>query len=413
MNQPYSTTATSSTILEGVFGDGAPIEGRGSLGEAQGIARAVSPVVSLDGGLAGTLDGVASLEPAVSPEMRRAAMYLFESERDRRKALWKAVLAYGKDSPEWSRTLTAPEADRWRERIEVYGDHVNRLGKAPFIDGTVAELAANLALGCARFSHLPSQQRMRAYKGAAKKRGKRRKELDAVLQHHAEGVSWRKIAALTGVPMRTARRWVVSANGTPLETLILSANGTPLADRKTTANGTPDRAIDRAISRPPDPEQVSTTNNEVGAGPPPGRVAGGAVHAAERERERSPHPPGGAVGGAEPPPTPVYPDGGATDGGPEPKVGEQVASLVVELAERHTAPTGNDKAPELPAGFGGLARAIREGTERAKANPDRLRTPEELAQAALDRDAAVRERDRLRVAEWYRAHPEHAPGELE
>ena len=98
MNQPYSTTATSSTILEGVFGDGAPIEGRGSLGEAQGIARAVSPVVSLDGGLAGSLDGVASLGPAVSPEMRRAAMYLVGSERDRRKALWHLMLDYGKST---------------------------------------------------------------------------------------------------------------------------------------------------------------------------------------------------------------------------------------------------------------------------------------------------------------------------
>ena len=207
MNQSYkNASATSTRILQfdtgAVIGEGAPIEGRGALGEAQGIARAVSPVVSLDGGLAGALDGVASL--AVSPEMRRAAMYLVESERDRRKALWHLMLDYGKSTEEWSRTLTAPEADRWRERIEVYGDRVNRLGKAPFIDATVAELAANLARGCAKFSLLPSQQRMRAYLGAAKKRRERRKELEAVLQHHAEGVSWRKIAALTGVPMRTA-----------------------------------------------------------------------------------------------------------------------------------------------------------------------------------------------------------------
>ena len=233
MNQSYKTSSASSTrILQfdtgAVIGEGAPIEGRGALGEAQGIARAVSPVVSLDGGLAGALDGVASLEPAVSPEMRRAAMRLFESERDRRKTLWKAVLAYGKGSPEWSRTLTAPEADRWRERIEVYGDRVNRLGKAPFIDATVAELAANLARGCAKFSLLPSQQRRRAYLGAAKKRRERRKELEAVLQHHAEGVSWRKIAALTGVPMRTARRSTRArqAQGAAIVSAPESVNGT-------------------------------------------------------------------------------------------------------------------------------------------------------------------------------------------
>ena len=215
MNQPYSTTATSSTILEGVFGEGAPIEGRGALGEAQGIARAVSPVVSLDGGLAGTLDGVASLEPAVSPEMRRAAMYLFESERDRRKALWHLMLDYGKSTEEWSRTLTAPEADRWQGRIEGYGDAVNVLGAAPFVDATVAELAANLARGCARFSHLPSQQRMRAYKRAARVRSVNAERNESILQDRAAGASLRKLAARYGLTVGGVRAVIVTAKKPP------------------------------------------------------------------------------------------------------------------------------------------------------------------------------------------------------
>ena len=217
----------------------------------------------------------------------------------------------------------------------------------------------------ARLVHLmPSQQRRRAYLGAAKKRRERRKELEAVLQHHAEGVSWRKIAALTGVPMRTARRWVVTANGTPLETLILSANGTPLADRKTTANGTPDRAIDRAISRPSDPEHDSTTNNEVGAGPPL-KVAGGAVHAEQPEREGegatdkaggcgrgqpshgAPAPAGATSHPLVTLPTETEPaSGSATDGGPEPKgpkVGERVA--VVDVLRAVAAAKAGTRLP--------------------------------------------------------------------
>ena len=334
---------------------------------------------------------------------------------------------------EWSRTLTAPEADRWQGRIEGYGDAVNVLGAAPFVDATVAEFAANLARGCARFSHLRSQQRMRAYKRAARVRSVNAERNESILQDRAAGASIRKLAGRYGLTVggiqHVLRGGSLTANHTPETAPSISANHTPRTCSIPTANHTPDRMV----CRPPDPEQVSTTNNEVGAGPPPPhiRVAGGAVHAAPEREGAAPTDKAGGCGRGQPShgapapagatshplvtlPTETEPaSGGATDSGPEPKVGEQVASLVVELAERHTAPTGNDKAPELPAGFGGLARAIREGTERAKANPDRLRTPEELAQAALDRDAAVRERDRLRVAEWYRAHPEHAPGELE
>ena len=340
LNKPYSTTASSSTILEGVFGDGAPIEGRGSLGEAQ-----------------------AAQSSTEQQRMRRTAMHLIGSERDRRKALWKEVLAYAKDSAEWSRTLTAPEADRWQGRIEGYGDRVNSLGAAPFIDATVAEFAANLARGCAKFSLLPSQQRRRAYLGAAKKRRKRRKELDAVLQHHAEGVSWRKIAALTGVPMRTARRWVVTANGTPLASPILTASGTLLETPICTANGTPDRAIDRAISRPSDPEHNSTTNNEVGTGPPL-KVASGPVHA-EPEREGAaqtdkaggcgrgqpshgaPAPAGATSHPLVTLPTETEPaSGSATDGEPEPKgpkVGERVA--VVDVLRAVAAAKAGTRLP--------------------------------------------------------------------
>jgi hypothetical protein len=247
MNQSYKTSSASSTrILQfdtgAVIGEGAPIEGRGALGEAQGIARAVSPVVSLDGGLAGALDGVASLEPAVSPEMRRAAMRLFESERERRKTLWKAVLAYGKGSPEWSRTLTAPEADRWRERIEVYGDRVNLLGAAPFIDATVAEFAANLARGCAKFSLLPSQQRMRAYKRAARVRSVNAERNESILQDRAAGASLRKLAARYGLTVGGVRAVLVTAKSTPRTAVNLTAKSTP----------------GRAFCRPSDPDRSRT-----------------------------------------------------------------------------------------------------------------------------------------------------------
>ena len=403
VNQPYSTTASTSTrILQfdtgAVIGEGAPIEGRGALGEAQGIAR------------------------AVSPEHRRAALRLIGSEQDRRQELFELMVSYAKSTEQWRRTLTDPEIERWEGQLQGYADAVNVLTACPFTDATTAELAAALARGCGRFSLLPSQQRRRAYLGAAKKRRKRRKELEAVLQHHAEGVSWRKIAELTGVPMRTARRWVSTANGTPLETPISTANGTPLADRNPTANGTPDRAI----SRLSDPEHASTTGE--GAGPPPGRVAGGAVYD-EHEREGEPTDKAGGCGRGQPSlgapapvgatshprltlPTETEPaSGGTTDGGPEPKgpkVGEQLANVIAHLAERRTIP----RPAVVPSGSGseglqGLARAIREGAERARANPDRLRTPEERAQDALDRDAAVRERDRLRLAAWYMQHPEH------
>ena len=364
MNQSYkNASATSTRILQfdtgAVIGEGAPIEGLGSLGEAQGIARAVSPVVSLDGGLAGTLDGVASLEPAVSPEMRRAAMYLFESERDRRKALWKAVLAYGKGSPEWSRTLTAPEADRWRERIEVYGDRVNRLGKAPFIDGTVAELAANLARGCARFSHLPSQQRMRAYKRAARVRSVNAERNESILQDRAAGLSQRRLAARYGVSRGCVEKVIVSAKKPPETAPAITAKKPPRAAPISTAKKPPDRLL----CRPSDPEQVSTTNNEVGTGPPL-KVAGGPVLVVTEREGAAPTDKAGGCGRGQPShgapapagatshplvtlPTETEPaSGSATDGGPEPKgpkVGERVA--VVDVLRAVAAAKAGTRLP--------------------------------------------------------------------
>ena len=219
LNKPYSTTASSSTILEGVFGDGAPIEGRGSLGEAQ-----------------------AAQSSTEQQRMRRAAMHLIGSERDRRKALWKEVLAYAKDSAEWSRTLTAPEADLWRARIEGYGDRVNRLGAAPFVDATVAELAANLARGCARFSHLRSQQRMRAYKRAARVRSVNAERNESILQDRAAGASLRKLAARYGLTVGGVRAVLVTAKSTPRTAVNLTAKSTP----------------GRAFCRPSDPDRSRT-----------------------------------------------------------------------------------------------------------------------------------------------------------
>ena len=366
MNQSYKNAAATSTrILQfdtgAVIGEGAPIEGRGALGEAQGIARAVSPVVSLDGGLAGTLDGVASLEPAVSPEMRRAAMYLFESERDRRKALWHLMLDYGKSTEEWSRTLTAPEADRWQGRIEGYGDAVNVLGAAPFVDATVAELAANLARGCAKFSLLPSQQRMRAYKRAARVRSDNAERNESILQDRAAGASLRKLAARYGLTVGGVRAVLVTAKKPPETAPSITAKSTPRTAVNLTAKSTPDRAFCRPSD--PDPGHDSTTNNEVGTGPPL-KVASGPVHT-EPEREGAaqtdkaggcgrgqpshgaPAPAGATSHPLVTLPTETEPaSGSATDGGPEPKgpkVGERVA--VVDVLRAVAAAKAGTRLP--------------------------------------------------------------------
>ena len=364
MNQPYSTTASTSTrILQfdtgAVIGEGAPIEGRGALGEAQGIARAVSPVVSLDGGLAGSLDGVASL--AVSPEMRRAAMYLVGSERDRRKALWHLMLDYGKSTEEWSRTLTAPEADRWQGRIEGYGDAVNVLGAAPFVDATVAELAANLARGCAKFSLLPSQQRMRAYKRAARVRSDNAERNESILQDRAAGASLRKLAARYGLTVGGVRAVLVTAKKPPETAPSITAKSTPRTAVNLTAKSTPDRAFCRPSD--PDPGHDSTTNNEVGTGPPL-EVAGGPVLVVtEREGAAQTDKAGGcgrgqpshgapAPAGATSHPLVTLPtetepaSGSATDGGPEPKgpkVGERVA--VVDVLRAVAAAKAGTRLP--------------------------------------------------------------------
>ena len=80
---------------------------------------------------------------------RAPARLLIGSEQDRRRELFALILAYAKGTPEWSRTLTDPEADRWQGQLKGYGDAVNVLGAAPFVDATVAEFAANLARAAA------------------------------------------------------------------------------------------------------------------------------------------------------------------------------------------------------------------------------------------------------------------------
>ena len=117
------------------------------------------------------------------------------------------------------------------------------------------------------------------------------------------------------------------------------------------------------LCRPSDPEQVSTTNNEVGTGPPL-KVAGGPVHA-EPEREGAaqtdkaggcgrgqpshgaPAPAGATSHPLVTLPTETEPaSGSATDGGPEPKgpkVGERVA--VVDVLRAVAAAKAGTRLP--------------------------------------------------------------------
>ena len=156
-------------------------------------------------------------------------MRLVGSERDRRETLWQEMLDYSKDSAEWSRTLTAPEADRWQGRIEGYGDAINLLGAAPFIDATVSEFAATLARGCSRFSHLPSQQRMRAYKRAARVRSVNAERNESILQDRAAGLSQRRLAARYGVSRGCVEKVIVSAKKPPETAPAITAKKPPRA----------------------------------------------------------------------------------------------------------------------------------------------------------------------------------------
>ena len=162
----------------------------------------------------------------VDPAARRAALRLVGSEQDRRQELFELLVDYAKATPEWSRTLTDPETDRWEGQIKGYGDRVNELTACPFTDATTTELAAAIARGCGKFSHLRSQQRMRAYKRAAKARQQRASDREAVLQDHAAGLSIRKIAARRGLPKTTVHRMVSTANGTLVDNSPPTANGT-------------------------------------------------------------------------------------------------------------------------------------------------------------------------------------------
>ena len=282
----------------------------------------------------------------VDPAARRAALRLVGSEQDRRQELFELLVDYAKATPEWSRTLTDPETDRWEGQIKGYGDRVNELTACPFTDATTTELAAAIARGCGKFSHLRSQQRMRAYKRAAKARQQRASDREAVLQDHAAGLSIRKIAARRGLPKTTVHRMVSTANGTLVDNSPPTANGTPCSTPNTTANGT----LCRPVCRPrdsgamPPGEVVSRPSLEEGA-------TGHVPAVSQRENEGSaPTDMGGWVGegdnssingpaptnaashpGNKRPPETEPASGGATKG--VPKVGQRLDEVLRSLVD--------------------------------------------------------------------------------
>ena len=250
-------------------------------------------------------------QPDPPPEVRRAALQLVGAAEVRRDALFEVTLAYAKRTDEWRRTLTDDETTRWEGRLQGYADAVNLAAPCPFTDDTPAEIAAALARGCGKFSLLPSQQRMRAYKRAAKAREKRASDREAVLQDHAAGLSIRKIAARRGVPRSTVQRMISTANGTLVDNSLSTANGTPCATPKTTANGT----LSRPVCRPRDPKG-SCDIDQAGGLPLPQRRGDGPTGASAFTLANNPKPKVGEQKGSKP----TDKAGGCGRGQPSPTV---------------------------------------------------------------------------------------------
>ena len=232
--------------------------------------------------------------------MRRAALRLVGSEKDRRQELFELMVDYAKATPEWSRTLTDPETDRWEGQLKGYADRVNELTACPFTDATTTELAAALARGCGKFSLLPSQQRMRAYTRAAKVRKRNAKRNASILHDRAAGVSIRKLAARyrlsRGGVLHVLQGGRSTANRPLVDNSISTANR-PLVDNSiSTAN----RTLERPVCRPS--ESSSITTDEVVSRPPLEGAKGHGPVVSKRENEDAPNTKaGGGRGRGNPP----------------------------------------------------------------------------------------------------------------
>ena len=268
--------------------------------------------------------------------VRRAALRLVGSEKDRRQELFELMVDYAKATPEWSRTLTDPETDRWEGQLKGYADRVNELTACPFTDATTTELAAALARGCGKFSLLPSQQRMRAYKRAAKVRERNAKRNASILHDRAAGVSIRKLAA----------RYRLSRGGV----LHVLQGGRSTANRPLVDNSisTANRTLERPVCRPS--ESSSITTDEVVSRPPLEGAKGHVPAVSKRENEDAPNTKaGGGRGGGNPPFTATAPadatshpgrtrppeteaaSGGAPRRGPE--VGQRLDEVLQSLVD--------------------------------------------------------------------------------
>ena len=245
---------------------------------------------------------------------------------------------------------SVPETDRWEGQIKGYGDRVNELTACPFTDATTTELAAAIARGCGKFSHLRSQQRIRAYKRAAKVRERNAKRNESILHDRAAGVSIRKLAARYGLSRggieHVLQGAVPTANRTLVDNSPPTANRTPRPTPKPTAN----RTLERPVCRPrdsgamPPGEVVSRPSLEEGA-------TGHVPTVSQRENEGSaPTDMGGWVGegdnpsingpaptnaashpGNKRPPETEPASGGATRGVPE--VGQRLDEVLRSLVE--------------------------------------------------------------------------------
>ena len=188
----------------------------------------------------------------VDPAVRQAALRLVGAAELRRDALFEEVLLYAKATDEWRRTLTDDETARWEGRLQGYADAVNLAAPCPFTDATPAEIAAGIARGCGKFSYLSSQQRLRAYRRAARVRSRNAERNEAILSDHAVGVSERKLAARYKLSRGGIRAIVATAKSPLVDNSIPTAKSPPHGTPIATAKSPPWRPV----CRPRNPEAI-------------------------------------------------------------------------------------------------------------------------------------------------------------
>ena len=150
-------------------------------------------------------------------EIQRAALRIVRREDELRQEFHGVIVDYAKRTPEWSRTLTNAERDRWHQRLTGYADAVVELVvELVEVDPwTVADVVYSVAFGCARFSHGRGEQRARAYKRAAKVREGNADRDAGIIRDRAAGVSQRKLAARYGLSRAGVRHILSTANRPP------------------------------------------------------------------------------------------------------------------------------------------------------------------------------------------------------